>query len=70
MGLGTVTTYLQRAAAAGLSWPLPEELDDAAPKTRFLSWLCAAVFLLGRRGVAKRDKMAKTSVNPTHLVVR
>ena len=30
MGLGTVTTYLQRAAAPGLSWPLPGELDDAA----------------------------------------
>ena len=25
IGLGTVTAYLQRATAAGLSWPLPPE---------------------------------------------
>src|SRR6516165_3788382 len=30
LGLGTVTLYLQRANAAGLTWPLPEDLDDAA----------------------------------------
>ena len=29
VGLGTVTLYLQRAAEAGLGWPLPAELDDA-----------------------------------------
>ena len=34
MGLGTVTTYLQRAAAAGLQWPLPDDLDDAALEAR------------------------------------
>ena len=28
LGKGTVQRFLQRAAAAGLSWPLPEELDD------------------------------------------
>ena len=26
----TVSDYVRRAAAAGLSWPLPEGLDDAA----------------------------------------
>ncbi len=26
---GAVTKYVQRAHAAGLSWPLPAELDDA-----------------------------------------
>ncbi len=30
IGLGTVTEYLSRAKAAGLGWPLPEELDDGA----------------------------------------
>jgi transposase len=30
VGLGTVTAYLQRATAAGLSWPLPADLDDGA----------------------------------------
>src|SRR5262245_43368121 len=34
MGLGTVTTYLQRAKAAGLTWPLPDGLDDAALDAR------------------------------------
>jgi transposase len=29
IGKGTVQRYLERAAAAGLAWPLPEELDDA-----------------------------------------
>ena len=30
MGAGTVSDYLGRARAAGLSWPLPAELDDRA----------------------------------------
>ena len=34
MGLGTVTAYLQRAAAAGLAWPLPDDLDDGALEAR------------------------------------
>jgi transposase len=34
VGLGTVTTYLQRAAAAGLAWPLPADLDDATLEAR------------------------------------
>ena len=34
VGLGTVTTYLQRATAAGLTWPLPADLDDAALEAR------------------------------------
>jgi len=34
VGLGTVTTYLQRVAAAGLQWPLPDDLDDAALEAR------------------------------------
>jgi hypothetical protein len=29
IGRATVGEYLRRAAAAGLSWPLPEELDEA-----------------------------------------
>jgi len=29
IGQATVHRYLQKAAAAGLSWPLPEELDDS-----------------------------------------
>jgi transposase len=28
MGKGTVQRFLRRAAAAGLAWPLPEDLDD------------------------------------------
>src|SRR5229473_6547424 len=34
VGLGTVTTYLQRATAAGLTWPLADDLDDAALEAR------------------------------------
>src|SRR4030095_14892972 len=34
VGLGTVTAYLQRAAAAGLSWPLPGDLDDSGLEAR------------------------------------
>jgi hypothetical protein len=30
VGVGTVSEYVQRAADAGLSWPLPDELGDAA----------------------------------------
>src|SRR5687767_14378295 len=32
VGLGTVAEYLGRARHHGLTWPLPEELDDAALK--------------------------------------
>ena len=34
VGLGTVCEYLSRAAQAGLSWPLPAELDEAALEAR------------------------------------
>src|SRR5882762_3593422 len=37
VGLGTVTGYLQRATAAGLSWPLPDDLDDAALEGRLFA---------------------------------
>jgi transposase len=37
LGLGTVTTYLQRATAAGLTWPLPDDLDDAALEARLFT---------------------------------
>ena len=30
VGLGTVTAYLTRAHQAGLTWPLPDDLDDSA----------------------------------------
>lgn len=29
LGQGTVSSYLSRARAAGLAWPLPEDLDEA-----------------------------------------
>ena len=29
IGAGTVSTYVARAREAGLTWPLPPELDDA-----------------------------------------
>jgi len=31
---GAVSEYIHRAQAAGLSWPLPEELDDAQIEAR------------------------------------
>ena len=34
IGVATVTLYLQRAAALGLGWPLPPELDEAALEAR------------------------------------
>jgi len=34
IGLGTVTAYLQRARVAGLTWPVPADLDDAALEAR------------------------------------
>ena len=30
VGVGTVSEYVGRANRAGITWPLPEELDDAA----------------------------------------
>ena len=37
IGLGTVTAYLQRAAAAGVTWPVPAELDDVALEARLFA---------------------------------
>ena len=34
MGTGTVSEYLRRVRQAGLSWPLPPELDEAALEAR------------------------------------
>mgnify|MGYP003392609934 CR=1 FL=1 len=34
MGAGTVSEYLSRAVQAGLSWPLPDDLDDVALEVR------------------------------------
>ena len=37
VGLGTVSEYLTRAAAAGMRWPLPADLDDAALEARLFA---------------------------------
>ena len=37
IGLGTVTAYLQRARAAGLTWPVTPELDDRALEARLFA---------------------------------
>jgi transposase len=37
LGLGTVSTYLQRATAAGLTWPLRADLDDTALEARLFT---------------------------------
>jgi transposase len=34
VGLGTVSAYCRRAAQVGLSWPLPDDLDDAQLEAR------------------------------------
>ena len=34
VGLGTVSEYCRRAAQAGLSWPLPDDLDDGLLEAR------------------------------------
>ncbi|MEI6670207.1 MAG: IS21 family transposase [Acidobacteriota bacterium] len=37
VGLGTVSDYLARATAAGVAWPLPNDLDDAALEARLFA---------------------------------
>ena len=37
VGLGTVSEYLARATAAGVHWPLPDDLDDAALEARLFA---------------------------------
>jgi len=37
VGLGTVSSYLDRAAAAGVRWPVPDALDDAALEARLFA---------------------------------
>jgi transposase len=37
LGLGTISTYLHRASAAGITWPLPDDLDDAGLEARLFT---------------------------------
>ncbi len=37
VGVGTVSEYVRRAAEAGLTWPLPAELDEAELEARLFS---------------------------------
>ena len=37
VGVGTISEYLSRSEQAGLSWPLPPELDDAALEARLFA---------------------------------
>ncbi|MEO7133322.1 MAG: IS21 family transposase, partial [Vicinamibacterales bacterium] len=37
VGLGTVSAYLARATVAGVTWPLPDDLDDAALEARLFA---------------------------------
>ncbi len=37
VGLGTVSAYLARATAAGVTWPVPDDLDDAALEARLFA---------------------------------
>jgi len=37
VGMGTVTEYLRRMREAGLSWPLPADLDDASLEARLFA---------------------------------
>ena len=39
VGKGTVQRYLRRLKAAGLSWPLPADLDDVALERRLYASL-------------------------------
>ena len=48
VGVGTVSEYVRRAARAGLEWPLPEELDEAALEAR----------LFPRAGPGSRERVA------------
>ena len=48
VGLGTVADYLGRAKQAGLEWPLPEDLDEAALEAR----------LFPRAGPGSRERVA------------
>jgi len=60
VGLGTVTAYLQRATAAGLTWPLPDDLGDAALEAR--------VFARPAVSAADREQIAAT-LAPTGKIV-
>jgi transposase len=42
VGVGTVSEYVQRAAAAGLRWPIPDDLDDVALEARVFAGSVAA----------------------------
>jgi hypothetical protein len=49
MRLGTVHDYLERAAAAGIAWPLPEGLSEDSAWVRNYE----NIFVLGPTGVGK-----------------
>ena len=82
-GLGTVSEYCRRAAQAGLSWPLPDDLDDRQLEARLfqrvhdlvgiarplpdMAWLHQA--LKGRRIASHRRLTGRgqPSTQPEHM---
>ena len=38
LSIGVISKYLQRAEAAGLGWPLPEDMTDAELEARLQPW--------------------------------
>ena len=46
----TVQEYLARAAAAGLSWPLPDELSDEVLEERLFACSCSKIYLATELG--------------------
>ena len=60
VGLGTVSGRLERATKAGLTWPLPADLDDAALEARLL------VFPIGDGG--NPSPCRRRTVNRTGFV--
>jgi transposase len=51
VGKGTVRRYLKRIAGAGLSWPLPADLDDATLEQRRQFHQCRPVHGFDRKHV-------------------
>jgi len=63
----TVSAYLHRAKASGLSWPLPEELSDACLEERLVP--SAALPVTGTRFSPDFQKVHKELQSKKHVTL-
>jgi len=70
MGLGTVHNYLERAAAVGIGWPLPEGLGEAELEAKLFGTRLAGTRIVGERPEPDWKAMHEQLQQHRHLTLQ